>query len=202
MLVEQEVKLVERRPADLPVVFFVQVAQGDGVGQHLVEIVDALAAGMLGQGGRYLDQRAEGLNLVGLLPEQVAALRREGAGVDVFTAMPPKVSRGAGAGALTTRRRNRSWPTAVAYSASPWSNPRQMRCSPPAASLREAEAVTRCLGNGANRRLRAPAPTTPCRRPGVCATAARGIARRSWPGGLCGSTGGPSVRCRAPAPTN
>ena len=37
VLVEEEVKLVEGRTGDLPVVFLVHVAQGDGVGQKLIE---------------------------------------------------------------------------------------------------------------------------------------------------------------------
>ena len=41
VLVEEKMELVERRPADLPVVFLVQVPQRHGVGQELVEIAGA-----------------------------------------------------------------------------------------------------------------------------------------------------------------
>ena len=39
MLVEQKMKLVESGSGDLPVRFLVQIAQGHGVGQKLVEVL-------------------------------------------------------------------------------------------------------------------------------------------------------------------
>src|SRR5882757_8427827 len=44
VLVEEEVKLVEGGAGDLPVVLFVHVTQGDGVGQELVEFGDHVGA--------------------------------------------------------------------------------------------------------------------------------------------------------------
>ncbi len=44
VLVEEEVKLVEGGAGDLPVVLFVHVAQGDGVGEELVEFGDHVGA--------------------------------------------------------------------------------------------------------------------------------------------------------------
>jgi hypothetical protein len=44
VFVEEEVKLVEGGAGDLPVVLFVHVAEGDGVGQELVEFRDHVGA--------------------------------------------------------------------------------------------------------------------------------------------------------------
>ena len=44
VLVEEEVKLVEGRAGDLPVVLFVHVPQGDGVGEELVEFGNHVGA--------------------------------------------------------------------------------------------------------------------------------------------------------------
>ena len=44
VLIEEEVKLVEGRAGDLPVVLLVHVAQGDGVGEELVQLGDHVGA--------------------------------------------------------------------------------------------------------------------------------------------------------------
>jgi len=44
VLVEEQVKLIKGRPADLPVVLLVQIPQGHGIDQQLVEILYADAA--------------------------------------------------------------------------------------------------------------------------------------------------------------
>jgi len=41
VLIEKKMKLVEGVAGDLPVVFFVEITEGDGVGENLIEIFDA-----------------------------------------------------------------------------------------------------------------------------------------------------------------
>ena len=67
MLVEQQVKLVESRPRNLPVMLLVHVAKRHRVGQQLVEVVDALFANFLAKRDRHRDDVPEGLDLVSLL---------------------------------------------------------------------------------------------------------------------------------------
>src|SRR6185295_20346385 len=66
-LVEQEMQLIKRRAGDLPVMFLVQISEGDRVGRELVEVVDALLARLFGQRNRHPDQMPKRLNLMGLL---------------------------------------------------------------------------------------------------------------------------------------
>jgi len=64
VLVEEEVELVEGRAGDLPVVLLVHVAQGDGVGQKLVEFCDHVGAHFGPEGmGHVLDDGAVLLDL-------------------------------------------------------------------------------------------------------------------------------------------
>src|SRR3954471_16976363 len=82
MLVEQQMQLVERRSGDLPMVLLVHVAQRHGVGKELVQVLDALLAGVLGQCNRELDEMTEGLDLVCLLPRQRLCLIEKGVRID------------------------------------------------------------------------------------------------------------------------
>ena len=67
MLIEEEVELVEGGAGDLPVVLFVHVAQGDGVGEKLVQFGDHVGADFGAEGVRHvLDDGAELLNLLGM----------------------------------------------------------------------------------------------------------------------------------------
>jgi hypothetical protein len=70
VLVEQKVQLVERRPADLPMMLLVQISQCDRVDQELIQVLDAVLAGLLGQGNRHPHDVPEGLDLVSLLVGQ------------------------------------------------------------------------------------------------------------------------------------
>jgi hypothetical protein len=67
VFVEQQVQLIEGWPRDLPVVFLVQIAQGHGIRQELVESFNALLAGALRQRNRKLHEMAERVNLVRVL---------------------------------------------------------------------------------------------------------------------------------------
>ena len=65
VLIEEEVKLVEGRTGDLPVVLLVHVAQGDGVGKELVELGDHVGADLGAEGmGHVFDDGAVLLNLL------------------------------------------------------------------------------------------------------------------------------------------
>ena len=65
VLIEEEVKLVEGRAGDLPVVLLVHVAQGDGVGQELVELGDHVGANFGAERVRHvLNDGAELLDLL------------------------------------------------------------------------------------------------------------------------------------------
>jgi hypothetical protein len=44
VLVEEQVQLVEGRPGHLPVMLLVQIGQRDGVGEQLIQVLDALLA--------------------------------------------------------------------------------------------------------------------------------------------------------------
>ena len=82
VLVEQQVQLVEGRPGHLPVMLLVQVAQGHRVGQHLVQVLDALLAGRLGQRNGHSDKVPERLNLVGLLVHHRAGMLQDFIGIE------------------------------------------------------------------------------------------------------------------------
>src|SRR3954466_4026249 len=60
-------QLVEGRSGDLPVVLLIQIAQGHGVREELVQVLDALFADALGQCKRHPDEMTERLDLVCLL---------------------------------------------------------------------------------------------------------------------------------------
>ncbi len=67
VLIEEEVKLVEGGAGDLPVVFLVHVAEGDGVGEELVELGDHVGADFGAEGVRHvLDDRAVLLDFLGV----------------------------------------------------------------------------------------------------------------------------------------
>src|SRR5258705_5196854 len=61
VFVEEQVELVERRSADLPVVPLVEVPHGHGVGEELVEILDTGGAGRGVEGDGQPGYRAVGL---------------------------------------------------------------------------------------------------------------------------------------------
>src|SRR5207249_9037597 len=67
VLVEQEVKLKERRAGDLPMMLLVQISERDGVGKELVEVFNALFAGLFRQRDGHPHQMPKRLNLMGLL---------------------------------------------------------------------------------------------------------------------------------------
>jgi len=64
MFVEEQVQRVESGARDLPVVFFIHVAQGHCVGQQLIEIVDAGIAGALVQCDGVLSCETKGLGFM------------------------------------------------------------------------------------------------------------------------------------------
>ena len=65
VLVEEKMKLVEGGAGDLPVVFLVHVAQGDGIGEELVELGDHVGADLGIERMRHvLDDRAVLLDLL------------------------------------------------------------------------------------------------------------------------------------------
>ena len=59
MLIEEQMKLIERMPGDLPVVLFVHVAKRHGIGNKLVQIFCALCADLFVQGDRQFRDLAE-----------------------------------------------------------------------------------------------------------------------------------------------
>ena len=67
MLVEQEVQLIERGTRHLPVVLLVEIAERDGVGEHLVQVLDALTACVFVQADRHGDHRTVPLDIFGVL---------------------------------------------------------------------------------------------------------------------------------------
>src|SRR6185312_2533680 len=66
----KEMKLIESVTGDLPVMLLVEIPDRNRIRQNLVQILDALAAGLLAERDRQLDDRAERLDLHGLLPHQ------------------------------------------------------------------------------------------------------------------------------------
>ena len=65
VLVEEQMKLVEGRAGDLPVVLLVHVAEGDRVGEQLVELGDHVGADIRAERMRHvLDDGAVLLNLL------------------------------------------------------------------------------------------------------------------------------------------
>jgi hypothetical protein len=62
VLVEQEMQLIKSRAGGLPVMFLVQISEGDRVGQELVEVLDALLARLFGQRNRHPHQMPKRLN--------------------------------------------------------------------------------------------------------------------------------------------
>ena len=75
VLVEQQVQLVEGRARHLPVVLLVEVAQRHGVGEQLVEVVDAFPAASPRPGRSACGPLTERLDLVGVLPGQRRGVR-------------------------------------------------------------------------------------------------------------------------------
>ena len=67
VLIEEQMELVERDARDLPMVFLVHVAQRHGVGEELVQVVDARFAGRLIEGDRQFGDFSVGLNFPGVL---------------------------------------------------------------------------------------------------------------------------------------
>ena len=82
VLVEQQMQQIESRPGDLPVVLLVQIAQGDRIGEQLVEILDAFLARVLRQRDWQLDEVPEGLNLGRVLMRHGPGLVENRVGVD------------------------------------------------------------------------------------------------------------------------
>ena len=72
MLIEEHMELIEGVADDLPVMLFVEIAQGHGVGEDLIEVFDALGAGLLIEGDRELGDGAVGLNFMGVLMQKRA----------------------------------------------------------------------------------------------------------------------------------
>jgi hypothetical protein len=72
VLVVEKVELVEGRARHLPVVLLVQVPEGERVGQDLVQVLDALPGGVLGERDRQPGDVAEGLDLVRRLRDERA----------------------------------------------------------------------------------------------------------------------------------
>src|SRR2546425_2302570 len=60
-------QLIKSRAGDLPMMFLVQISQGNRVGHKLVEVLDALLARLFGQRNRHPHQMPKQLNLMGLL---------------------------------------------------------------------------------------------------------------------------------------
>ncbi len=67
VLIEEQMKLIEGRARNLPMVLLVEIAQDHGVREDLVEILDTLTGGAFGEGVRQPSQLSVGLNLVRLL---------------------------------------------------------------------------------------------------------------------------------------
>src|SRR5262245_63540154 len=80
MLVEEQMELIEGRARDLPVMLLVEIAQREGVGQHLVQILHSFRTGLFGQGNGHPDETAERLNLVRLLVCQRSGVSHDGIG--------------------------------------------------------------------------------------------------------------------------
>ena len=74
VLIEQQVQLIERRAADLPVVLLVQVAQGHRVGQQLVQRLDVLHTNLVRQPDRDHPEGAVLLKLLAALVQDGEAL--------------------------------------------------------------------------------------------------------------------------------
>jgi len=86
MFVEEQVKLVEGVAGDLPVVLFVHVAQGHGVGEELVEIFDTVGADFFVESDGELCNFVKGLNLARLLMKDGARTLGARFGVGVIVA--------------------------------------------------------------------------------------------------------------------
>ena len=81
VLVEKQMQLVESVAGNLPMVFFVEVAKGDGVGEDLVQIFGAFDADGLIERNRKLGKLAVGLNFSRVLMKNRA--RTFGSGLRV-----------------------------------------------------------------------------------------------------------------------
>jgi hypothetical protein len=86
MFVEEEMELIKGVPRNLPVMLFVHVAQGDRVGEELVQIFDAVGADFFVEPDRELRNFVLRLNLVCLLMEDRA--RTLGARLGIRVVVP------------------------------------------------------------------------------------------------------------------
>src|SRR5579875_4096380 len=69
MLIEEQMDLIKRMAGDLPVMFFVHITKGDGVGQELIQILHAFGADFFVQRDGQLGDFSVGLNFAGLLAQ-------------------------------------------------------------------------------------------------------------------------------------
>lgn len=84
MLIEELMQLLKRRPGNLPMMFFVKVFQGDGIGQELVQISHTRQACLFIQCYRQSDNPAIRLNFARFLPDQRMRAPHDADGVDSF----------------------------------------------------------------------------------------------------------------------
>ena len=76
VLIKEQMELVKRRAGDLPVMLLVHVAQSHGIGENLVQVVDARFAGGFIEGDRQFGDFSVGLNFPGVLVQDgLGALR-------------------------------------------------------------------------------------------------------------------------------
>lgn len=67
MLIEEQMELVERAAGDLPMMLFVHVAEGHGVGENLIQIPDAVGADFFVEGDGEFRDFSIGLNFTSVL---------------------------------------------------------------------------------------------------------------------------------------
>ena len=64
VFIKEQMQRVEGGAGDLPVMFFIQVAEGEGVGEELIEVIDADVASFLIQGNRQSAVETKGLGFL------------------------------------------------------------------------------------------------------------------------------------------
>ncbi len=80
VLIKEKMKLVESVAGDLPMVLFVEIAEGDGVREYLIQVFDARSADVFVERNGKLGDLSERLNFAGVLVQDRAGTFGAGLG--------------------------------------------------------------------------------------------------------------------------